>query len=117
MLWKPGTHSGGPCSFFQLHAGPHSFDWMFGKRGTSALCSWRRSCAQQPARPWHRAQTVHMGAAHADHTVRARVGGLPACQGHGVRSQPSTSLWRQGVWGRGHLMAGYVLGWGQVPGR
>ena len=73
--------------------------------------------SRQPARPWHRAQTVHMGAAHADHTVRARVGGLPACQGHGVRSQPSTSLWRRGVWGRGHLMAGYVLGWGQVPGR
>lgn len=37
-------------------------------------------------------EAVHIGAAHADHTLRARVGGLPACQGHGVRSQPLTSL-------------------------
>lgn len=36
--------------------------------------------SQQPARPWHGARMVHTGTAHADRTVRARAGGLPASQ-------------------------------------
>ena len=36
--------------------------------------------SQQPARPWHRARMVHTGTAHADRTICARAGGLPASQ-------------------------------------
>ena len=52
MLQKPGTHSSGPHSLLQLRTGPHGFDWMCGKRGTSVSCSWRRSSEQQLASPW-----------------------------------------------------------------
>ena len=68
--------------------------------------------SRQPARPWHRAQMVHTGAARTNHTVRARAGGLLTCQGHDAGSPPSVCSCLLGMWGRGRLTGGMCRGVG-----